>query len=413
MQHVPTSNENQRLRRQRLAYVSGPVDAVAMYHDYRADTHRHNFGTSYLKQLFALSDQHGFDLLVITTLADVAYDTTIDQVTLVNIPIPTSQRGLAFHRAMLAWTQHAIARIRAWDADAALLTAGQNYFFAFERLHRAGVMLLISLHCVLLPKFGRAPRSWRALQWLNAHTVFRHAVAIIGVSRDVIDQVENLSPATVGHTAVFRPTYSDGAFAEIHPPAWSAERTFRLLFVGRVEANKGVFDLVSAMRRVAERLPARVHVDVCGGGSAMGTLREEVAGTGLGDCITLHGECAADRIREFYGASHAVIVPTTSDFEEGYNKVCAEAVLAGRPVITSAVCPALRDISPAAIEVPPDDVAAYADAVIALATDADLYGRLVAATRPLQSQFYQSANSYGAVVESQLRSAGVITDGAV
>lgn len=383
-----------------------------MYRDYRAETHQHNFGTSYLKQLFALSDRHGADLLVITTLPDTTYDVTIDRVTMVNIPIPTGLRGLGFHRAMIDWARQTRNRVVGFRASAVLLTAGQNYFFVFDSLRRHGITLLISLHCVLAPKFGRPPASWRLLQWLNARSVFRHAAAIMAVSGDVIEQVRALEPSTRERTSVFRPTYARDAFAGVPAPDWKPDGRFRLLFVGRAEANKGVFDLVTIAKIAREHLPGRVQIDICGGGSALAELERMVASEGLGDCVRIHGECAAAQVREFYGTSHAVIVPTTSTFEEGYNKVCAEAILAGRPVITSAVCPALADVRPAAIEVPPDDAQAYADAVIALASDSALYAQKVQATAALQQQYYDSANSYGAVLESRLRSIGLFKDAA-
>ena len=56
-------------------------------------------------------------------------------------------------------------------------------------------------------------------------------------------------------------------------------------------------------------------------------------------------------MRAMYDDAHVVIVPTTSDFIEGFNKVVAEAVLAGKPVITSSVCPALEYVRDAVIEV--------------------------------------------------------------
>lgn len=395
------------MTRRRLAYVSGPVDAVAMYRDFRAATHRHNFGTSYLKQLFALSEEHGFDLLVITTLRAAAYDTVIDNVTLVNMPMPASESGLGFHRAMARWARLARARILDFGADAVVLTAGQNYFFLFDRLRHSGVRIVLALHCVLFPKFGRRHPSWRVLQWLNARTVFRHASAIVAVSQDVIDQVEALTPTAKGRTAVFRPTYPPGAFAHVAAPAWPQDEPFRLLFVGRAEANKGVFLLAELARRLQALQPNRVHVDVCGGGSALTALQDRLMRDDLAAVVTLHGECGAETVRALYAQSHAVIVPTTSTFEEGYNKVCAEAVLAGRPVVTSAVCPALRDIAPAAIEVPPDDVDAYVAAVALLAADSERWRELADATHALSAQYYDPANSYGAVLGQRLRAAGL------
>ena len=78
-------------------------------------------------------------------------------------------------------------------------------------------------------------------------------------------------------------------------------------------------------------------------------------------------------MQRMYGLAHAVIVPTTTSFVEGFNKVVAEAVLAGRPVITSSACPALSYVGGAAVKVPPDDVCAYMEAVVRLADDPVFY----------------------------------------
>ena len=44
--------------------------------------------------------------------------------------------------------------------------------------------------------------------------------------------------------------------------------------------------------------------------------------------------------------------------------VCAEAILAGRPVITSPVCPALDYVRDAAVEVSPDNIEQYCEAIL-------------------------------------------------
>src|SRR5205814_1764003 len=80
--------------------------------------------------------------------------------------------------------------------------------------------------------------------------------------------------------------------------------------------------------------------------------------------------------------------PTTTDFPEGFNQVVVEGILAGRPVITSSVCPALDYVRDAVVEVPPDDVNAYHDAVLRLHDDVALYEQKRAASVSLQGQFY-------------------------
>jgi glycosyltransferase involved in cell wall biosynthesis len=97
-----------------------------------------------------------------------------------------------------------------------------------------------------------------------------------------------------------------------------------------------------------------------------------------------------------------VIVPTTSDFIEGFNQVVAEGVLAGRPVITSAVCPALDYVRDAVVEVPPDDVRAYGDAVLTLCDDEAFYRARAQGCVAAQGQFYDAGRGWAAAVREVL-----------
>ncbi len=77
----------------------------------------------------------------------------------------------------------------------------------------------------------------------------------------------------------------------------------------------------------------------------------------------------------------------------------AEAVLAGRPVITSTVVPAHEILAPACLLATPNDPASYAHAVLTLLSDAGLYERLRTSCEQLQEQFYDRAMGLTAVLE--------------
>ena len=132
-------------------------------------------------------------------------------------------------------------------------------------------------------------------------------------------------------------------------------------------------------------------------------MRQRVRSLRLEQLVVLHGWCDPLRIKSILGACHCAIVPTTAAFEEGFNKVCAEAILAGRPVITSAVCPALSLVRDAAIEVPPDDTRAYCEAILRLYADSWLYEEKQRACFSLQDQFYNEGSSWGARLKDILR----------
>jgi glycosyltransferase involved in cell wall biosynthesis len=176
-----------------------------------------------------------------------------------------------------------------------------------------------------------------------------------------------------------------------------------VLFAGRIERSKGVFDLLNIARRFAAVGRTDVVFDLCGSGSALDELRRAVNESGVSATFNMHGHCDRQTMKGMFEKCHAVIVPTTTQFVEGFNQVVVEAVLAGRPVITSEVCPALEYVRDAVVEVPSDDVDAYHLAILNLMDDDALYERKCAACPGLQAQFYDISLGWAAALRAALR----------
>jgi glycosyltransferase involved in cell wall biosynthesis len=166
-----------------------------------------------------------------------------------------------------------------------------------------------------------------------------------------------------------------------------------------------VDDLLEIARQFDREGRKDIEFDLCGDGSRLEGLKADVARAGLGERFRLHGFVPGAALRERFARSHAVVVPTRSTFTEGYNAVVSEAVLSGRPVITSRVCPALGSVADAAVEVPPDDVAGYRAAIERLAGDATFFAARREACARVASQFLDSKNSWGAGLKSILSTA--------
>ena len=105
-----------------------------------------------------------------------------------------------------------------------------------------------------------------------------------------------------------------------------------------------------------------------------GTLQAPERGTATGDAgLDIFGERPA-----LFG----------DFFTEGLAMTAAEAILAGRPVVTNPVVPALEVLRSACVEAKTDDAESHLEAVLKLATDADLYRSVCAACFQYQEQFY-------------------------
>jgi len=97
-------------------------------------------------------------------------------------------------------------------------------------------------------------------------------------------------------------------------------------------------------------------------------------------------------------------VPTRTGFAEGFNKVVAEGILSCRPVVTSAVCPALPYVRDAVVEVAPDDIMGYSNALLKLCDDRQFYEQKRQSCLGLQEQFYDHSKGWGGALKSILLS---------
>ncbi len=100
---------------------------------------------------------------------------------------------------------------------------------------------------------------------------------------------------------------------------------------------------------------------------------------------------------EVYARSHAAIVPTRSSFIEGMALTAVEAVLAGRPLITNPVVPALEVLRPACVGARTDDVDSYVEGVLKLIGDREYYESLRRACPELGKPFYDREQGLTAV----------------
>ncbi|MEH3104898.1 MAG: glycosyltransferase [Sphingomonas phyllosphaerae] len=385
----------------KIGYISGPVDARVVHDSWRSGEPLDYFGTSYLLQFFDVADQMGLDLIVTTSAAQPRYDARRDGVHIMNRP-RRAAGGLRYHLYEVAWLWGRVRETVAGGARIIVLTDAMFHWWALLPWRWRGVRFVNALHCAILRPAAREPLTRRVLARLLAWFHYRFADPTLAASPLIVEQVKALSGGRIDAT-LFLPTYAPAQFASIPAPEVSSHGDFHVLFAGRVERNKGVFDMLEACRRLRDEGGRRIVFHICGEGTASAALRDEVVRSGMEDVFQLHGFCDRAALTQRLSESDAVVVPTRSDFEEGFAMIVAEGVIARRPVVTSRVCPALELVPAAAVEVAPDDVAGYTAALRALASDEGLYAGKVAATAGLRDAFFDEANGYGAKLRAVLR----------
>lgn len=312
-------------------------------------------------------------------------------------------KGLSFHLADIFYWLRTIRRIIRSNSAVAIV-ADMNHWWLLSTLKLVGIKVIPTLHCAFWPK-GFRPRGAkdRVIQALNGW-FWRHIpVATICISPECQSQVETIAGKRLdGIVIQARAKYDPGCFSAFTPPVWP-NHPFRLLFAGRIEANKGVFDLVSVMHKLTVDHGLGVCLEVCGDGSAFAALAERVRHLELESVMKLHGKLGKSSMLEAFQRCHVVVVPTTADFAEGLNKVVVEGVLAGRPVVASSVVHTNEVFPYSVIEVQPGDIDQMVACIVRLATDEAYYNVVRSHCHAESAPFYDEAQSWGAAVKRAIQ----------
>lgn len=133
-----------------------------------------------------------------------------------------------------------------------------------------------------------------------------------------------------------------------------------VLFVGRLDAAKGIFELLDAFGSLASCRP-NLCLTYVGDGPGAEQLRSKAIGLGLQDRVSLVGSCSSQKVARWLAAANVLALPS---YREGYPNVVIEALSCGRPVIATDVggIPELVDES-SGILVAPRDSQALAAAI--------------------------------------------------
>ena len=395
------SNESNH-RPLRVMYAAGPGDIIGTFRHWRDGCDDPGqVAMTYSGQFYDVCRALGADGYAIAShpRREVVRD---EQFRIEHRAIPfTKGPAPLYHFGQLLSALRVVIGALRFRADALIICDGTCHWFPLRVLPKLGVQVIPTVHCTLWRKSAPPPgRLRRLLNKLDRPFWKRSVSAILSASSDITRQIDQLTAGAHRPVIEFLPTYRPGTFESDSPP--ERNKPFRVLFAGRIELFKGVFDLLAISRRLKEAGRPEIEFDLCGTGSAMEQLKRATDEAGVADRFRLHGHCDRSTMRAMFRQCHVLIVPTTSDFAEGFNQVVVEGVLAGRPVITSDVCPALDYVEDAVVRVPPDDVEAYQQAIVRLFEDPKLYDEKRRACLALQSQFYDPSKGWAAGLRQAL-----------
>ncbi|MBD0344373.1 MAG: glycosyltransferase family 4 protein [Coleofasciculus sp. Co-bin14] len=386
----------------RILYTAGPGDVIGTYsHWVEGQDDPSQVSLTWSGQFYQVCRALDAQAYVISSCGDRKF-LRDDRFLIEHRPNPLhSSSGIIYHLGQLWYGLRVIASAVRFRANVAVVGNGTTHWFVLSLLPWLGIQVIPSLQCVLWCKYAPRPKAQELILRFSRKLFAKDCFAILAMSEDIAEQVMQIAAGQPRPIVKYLPCYRRTEFAHVGEPD-ERRSPFRVMFAGRIERNKGVFDLLEIAKRMKALGRQDITFDLCGNGSELESLRLAAKQAGVDSSFVCHGHCNKPQMRQMFNQAHVVIVPTRTDFIEGFNQVVAESVLSGRPVVTSAVCPALSYVRDAVVEVPPDDTKGYADALLKLCDDRTFYEEKRQGCLGLQEQFYDTSQSWGAALKSML-----------
>ena len=121
--------------------------------------------------------------------------------------------------------------------------------------------------------------------------------------------------------------------------AYSEEKTFDGVFVGRISKEKGVFDLLTVWKEVV-KVRKNAKLLIIGNGLESKSVKEKIAALHLDNNIDIRRQCKDNELYSLLKASRVFLFPSLF---EGWGIAVAEALACGLPVVAYNI-PALREV---------------------------------------------------------------------
>lgn len=160
-----------------------------------------------------------------------------------------------------------------------------------------------------------------------------------------------------------------------------SEAKFKILFAGRIEKGKGLFDLIEAFTRLR-----RDDVDllIAGEGPLDSALDEKIRDTELNQSI--HRLGYREDVPALLAASDVLVLPS---YREGTPRVISEALASGRPVVSTRIAGIPEQVphGKCGLLVEPGDIEKITSSIELLLGSADLRGEMAQTCRSQVEKF--------------------------
>lgn len=189
--------------------------------------------------------------------------------------------------------------------------------------------------CRLLgKKYGLYVRGDENVDNKFSKFLYKKAFVVFTVAQYYTDMVNDASKKQNGHT--IRPMISYTDKDVVTDRIYSAKEKYNILFLCRIQKEKGINELLEAVKNLTIKGVKNFHLKVVGGGSYLDQVRGIVKEFGIGEWVSIEGAVNDEgKKRSYYSESDIYILPTY--YREGFPRTLYEAMIFGTPILTTFV----------------------------------------------------------------------------
>tara|TARA_B110000879_G_scaffold98596_1_gene134045 strand:+ start:9 stop:1106 length:1098 start_codon:yes stop_codon:yes gene_type:complete len=230
-----------------------------------------------------------------------------------------------------------------------IVKRGKISFFAFVKAFFKGIRVVLkadfiylfypgnlciylALLALLFGKgYGFYVRGENKIMSPISRFLYKRAKVVFTISPRFTEMIKDFG----ANSKTIRPMMVFGDKDIIHNRQYKSKTKYKLLFVGRIERDKGVFEIIEAISILHNQNIDNFEMHFVGDGIDLVKMKSEIQEAGLCDLVFFHGTIVdKQKLREFYIKSDLFILPS---HHEGFPRVLYEAMIHGIPILSTFV----------------------------------------------------------------------------
>lgn len=381
----------------RIAYIMGPGDVYGTYKYWKEgflDPRLPVIAYSYM--FYDLCDRLDARALLLQRAGGLEERTEDGAFTFVPVEFGRFGGRLSYFARYFGYTVRCAIEILKFRPQY-LLVGGSFATPFFPLMCLFGIKNILSIHNTYWPRgtkqFSRSQRFYNAVKRISLR---RSIYSTVCTSLECANQFRELTNRIIPSFVEFPQYPEEFVFESPAPPGVrgieSSEK--KLVFLGRIEESKGIFDLLEAAEILRDEGVTGIKWLLAGHGNKSEQLAAEIDTRFSNNEVEYLGLLDGNQIHELLCDTYCVICPTQF-WNEGLALVCVEAMIHELPTVMSSTVPAADLLGDAAIIFPATSAADLAQQVKRLLNDQEYYKRACEAASINRNGVLDRSQSWG------------------